>query len=57
MVVFDVTVGVVVAMDAERGIVVVEGLRSQGFGGDACMLEGWGRRKRRQTPIERIQSR
>ena len=57
MVVVDVTVGVVVVMDAERGIVVVEGLRSQGFGGDACMLEGWGRRKRRQTPIERIQSR
>lgn len=35
MVVDDVTVGVAVVVDIG---VVNEGLRSQGFGGDACML-------------------
>lgn len=51
----DVTVGVVVVADVGRGAAVDEGLRSQGFGGDACMSKDWGRRHR-QTPIEQFQS-
>lgn len=56
----DVTAEVAVVVDVGRGVTVDEGLRSQGFGGDACMLnvEGLelGRRKHRQTPVRRIQS-
>lgn len=38
MVAVDVTVGVaVVVVDIGAVVVVNEGLRSQGFGGDACM--------------------
>lgn len=47
--VVDVTVGVVVVADVWRAVVVEEALRSQGFGGDACMSNGMGKR---QSPID-----
>ena len=37
----DVTAGAVVVVVVERGVAVEETLRSQGFGGDACMVEGY----------------
>jgi hypothetical protein len=36
----DVTAGAVVVVVVERGVAAEETLRSQGFGGDACMVEG-----------------
>jgi len=35
----DATVGMAVVVDVGRVVVVDEGLRSHGFGGDACMLK------------------
>ena len=35
----DVMTGVAVVVDVGRVVVVDDGLRSQGFGGDACMRE------------------
>lgn len=45
MAVVDVKVGIVVVADARRGVAVEEALRSQGFGGDACMSKEMGRNK------------
>jgi len=39
VVVVGVTVGIAVAVDVGKGVAVDEGLRSQGFGGDACMVK------------------
>lgn len=49
--VVDVMAGTVVVVDVGR-VVADEGLRSQGFGGDACMGKDRGRRKGRQAPRE-----
>ena len=38
---------IVVAVGVGRGVVVDEGLRSQGFGGDACMSKDLGRGRSR----------
>ena len=35
----DATVGVAVVVDVGRAVVADEGLRSHGFGGEACMLK------------------
>lgn len=43
----DVTAGVVVVADTGRVVAVDEGLRSQGFGGDACMSKDLGEGKDR----------
>jgi len=52
----DVMAGVVAVVDIGRGVAVEEGLRSQGFGGDACMSKEWGRRENRLMPAKRIQT-
>jgi len=56
----NVTAGVVAVVDIGRGVVVEEGLRSQGFGGDACMSEwkeenfGWSRFNRIRSQCQWI---
>ena len=56
MAVVNVATGVVVVADVWRGVAVEDGLRSQGFGGDACMSKGMGRSKVRLMPLEPARS-
>jgi hypothetical protein len=37
--------GVTVVVDVGREVTADEGLRSQGFKGDACMWKDWGKKK------------
>lgn len=56
MVGVDVMAGVGAVVGVGRGVAVDEGLRSQGFGGDACMSKEWGRRENRLMPVKQIRS-